>query len=240
MNRPFETEPHTLAGAYVLQSLNDLEKRRFEHHLARCPDCAEELRELRETTARLAMATDRPAPATLRAKVFAEIEHTRQEPPRTAPSRRRIIRLPGPGALLAAACLVVALVAGGFAVDAQRDASRAAALNREITTIVTAPDARHLAARSDATGTTSIVTSRTMNKALITAERLRPLPEGRTYQAWFMGSGRPRSAGLLPPGGEGALVASGLGDARQIGITRERKGGSQTPSENPVVIVAMA
>jgi len=230
-------EAHTLAGAYALHSLNDLERRRFERHLARCPDCAEELRELRETVARLALAGDRPAPPSLRAKVFAEIEHTRQEPPRTAQSRRRVPRLPGPGLLVAAVCLVAALVAGGVAVDARRDAQRTTALNREITAILTAPDARRAAARSDATGATSVVTSRSLDRALITTERLRPLPGSRTYQFWYMGTGAPRSAGTLEPGsGDGTrtLIASGVRDARQIGVTIEPQGGSPQPT-SPVL-----
>jgi anti-sigma-K factor RskA len=229
-------EPHTLAGAYVLRSLNDLERRRFERHLARCPDCATELRGLREATARLALASDRPAPATLRARVFEEIEHTRQTAPRTVPSRRRALRFPRPGPLVAAACLVTALIAGGIAVDAGRDAQRASALNREITAIVTAPDARRAAGRSPATGTTAIVTSRTLDKALITTGRLRPLPESRTYQFWFMGPGPPRSAGTLAPdGGSEArtLIASGVRDARRIGITVEREGGAERPTSTP-------
>jgi anti-sigma-K factor RskA len=232
-------EAHTLAGAYALQSLNDLERRRFERHLARCPDCADELRDLRETTARLALASDRPAPSSLRGKVFAEIEHTRQEPPRTA-SSRRVPRLPGPGLLVAAACLVVALVAGGFAVDARRDAQRATALNREITAIVTAPDARRAAGQSDATGAASVVTSRSLDKALITTGRLQPLPASRTYQFWFMGPGAPRSAGTLTPGsgedgGTRTLISSGVGNAQRIGVTVEPAGGSAQPT-TPLVL----
>jgi anti-sigma-K factor RskA len=234
--RQMNPEPHTLAGAYVLQSLNDLERRRFERHMARCPDCAEEMRSLQEATARLALASDRPAPATLRGKVFAEIEHTRQEAPRTAPSRRRALRPLGPGLLVAAACLVAALVAGGVAVDAGRDAQRASALNREITAIVTAPDARRVAGRSDATGTTAIVTSRTLDKALITTGALRPLPEARTYQFWFMRDGTARSAGTLTPDGDAdprTLIASGVRGAQQIGITVERAGGVDRPTSTP-------
>jgi anti-sigma-K factor RskA len=232
-------EAHTLAGAYALHALNDLDRRRFERHLTRCPDCAEELRGLREATVRLALASDRPAPATLHAKVFAEIEHTRQEPPRTA-STRRIARPPGLGPLLAAACLVLALVAGGFAVNAQRDAQRTDALNREITAIVNAPDARRVDGRSSATGATSVVTSRSLNKALITTERLQPLSGSRTYQFWYMGSGAPRSAGTLNPGsgedgGTHTLVSSDVGNAQQIGVTVEPEGGSKQPTSAPVL-----
>jgi PadR family transcriptional regulator AphA len=45
-----------LAGAYALDAIDGPDRARLERHLARCPACAAELRELREATARLAGA----------------------------------------------------------------------------------------------------------------------------------------------------------------------------------------
>lgn len=39
-------DPHVDVGAYVLGVLDDVEMARFEHHLAVCPDCGEQLDEL--------------------------------------------------------------------------------------------------------------------------------------------------------------------------------------------------
>ena len=45
---------HKLTGAYAVDALDDLERARFEQHLAECDDCRAEVAELRETAALLA------------------------------------------------------------------------------------------------------------------------------------------------------------------------------------------
>ena len=47
---------HTLTGAYAAHALSDGERLAFERHLAACPACAQEVRELTETAARLGTA----------------------------------------------------------------------------------------------------------------------------------------------------------------------------------------
>ena len=51
-------EVHTLTGAYVLDAVTDLERAAFDRHVAECPACAAEVREFRETTARLGATMD--------------------------------------------------------------------------------------------------------------------------------------------------------------------------------------
>ncbi|MGH3167691.1 MAG: zf-HC2 domain-containing protein, partial [Trebonia sp.] len=50
-------ELHLLTGAYAAAALTGAELAEFERHLTWCEPCAEEVRGLRETTARLGMAT---------------------------------------------------------------------------------------------------------------------------------------------------------------------------------------
>src|ERR1700742_1053465 len=47
---------HLLTGSYALDALPADEQADFEKHLSRCAACAEEVRGLRETTARLGVA----------------------------------------------------------------------------------------------------------------------------------------------------------------------------------------
>jgi RNA polymerase sigma factor (sigma-70 family) len=64
-SRPMRTrqpEPHTLSGAYALDALTGTDRTRFERHLARCPACEQEIRGLREATARLAAAAAADSP----------------------------------------------------------------------------------------------------------------------------------------------------------------------------------
>ena len=47
---------HVLTGSYALDALPDPERAEFERHLQHCPSCDAEVRGLRETAARIAMA----------------------------------------------------------------------------------------------------------------------------------------------------------------------------------------
>ena len=72
---------HKLSGAYALDALDDLERARFEQHLATCEDCRAEVAELRETAALLAETTATAPPASLRESVLAGISQVRPLPP---------------------------------------------------------------------------------------------------------------------------------------------------------------
>ena len=75
------SDVHKLTGAYAVDALDDLERARFEKHLAECEDCRAEVAELRETAALLAEATATPPPAALRESVLAGISQVRPLPP---------------------------------------------------------------------------------------------------------------------------------------------------------------
>lgn len=62
---------HTLSGAYAVHALTGPESALFERHLAGCAACADEVRTLRETAARLAVPVAEPPPAALRARILA-------------------------------------------------------------------------------------------------------------------------------------------------------------------------
>ncbi len=72
---------HVLTGSYVLDALSDAEREDFERHLHHCPSCQAEVRGLRETAARLAMAKAARPPAQLAERVLAATYRTRQLPP---------------------------------------------------------------------------------------------------------------------------------------------------------------
>ncbi len=63
-------DAHALTGAYVLNALPDEERRTLETHCAVCLPCAQELRELQATAARLGLAMTAAAPKSLKDKVL--------------------------------------------------------------------------------------------------------------------------------------------------------------------------
>ena len=93
---------HVLTGSYALDAISDEEREEFERHLHHCPACDAEVRGLRETAARLAMARAVRPPARMERRVLAAAYRTRQLPPRpsdrlrAARDRRRAATDAGP------------------------------------------------------------------------------------------------------------------------------------------------
>ncbi|WP_149261828.1 anti-sigma factor domain-containing protein [Actinomadura sp. K4S16] len=236
---PHDHDTHRLAGAYALDALSGTERRRFERHLPGCAACADEAAGFRETATRLALAAARRPPDELRGRVMAEIARTRQSPP---PLARR---LPSPRAggliwLAAAACLVLALVGAGAAWRIQRSAESEQSLNRQVAAVMSAPDAHTSTVRTPDAATVTVVSSRSLGKAVVTTDRMPPLPSAKTYQMWWLGRAAPRSAGTMNPSeSDRPVVASGLGDARRIGVTIEPAGGSLRPSGAPILTLGV-
>ncbi|AQZ64510.1 unnamed protein product [[Actinomadura] parvosata subsp. kistnae] len=76
-------ELHTLSGAYAVHALPYAEWVLFEEHLHACGPCADEVRHLRETAARLAEAVAERPPARLRRRLLDAAARSRgfEDPP---------------------------------------------------------------------------------------------------------------------------------------------------------------
>nr|WP_240678254.1 anti-sigma factor [Streptomyces griseoviridis] len=260
---------HSLAAPYALDALEPAERVRFEKHLARCPACVAEVRALSEDAVRLAWSTAVRPPAELRDRVLAAVRTTPQEParatsPQSAPARGRRAQLPPhvwgaqppPGrsraprerrplfvpfaTATAAAALVVASL---FAVQADRtreqlDAARAQ--SREIAHVLAAPDARAGSGRDAGGRSVTVIASASEGDAIVTLSGYDPLPGGRVHQLWLMRpDAEPRSLGLFR-GGDTPLVATDLDrSAISLAVTVEPDGGSEQPTSQPIVQLAL-
>jgi anti-sigma-K factor RskA len=243
-------ELHLLSGSYALDALTDDERSDFEKHLARCSSCAEEVRGLRETAARLAMATAVTPPPEMRARVLAAAPRTRQLPPpgrnplAMAGGRSRLRRRPLSRAGLTAGVLTLAaavafLVVTQFSTNQQLQQARAS--NSAIAAVLAAPDARIEALPAAKGGTATAVMSLREQEAVVTTAGLPALPGTRVYQLWVMTSaGAARSAGLLTitsSGSTAPALAGGVLPGDRLGITVEPAGGTPQPTTTPVVIM---
>jgi anti-sigma-K factor RskA len=241
---------HVLTGSYALDAVSDAEREEFERHLQHCPTCEAEVRGLRETAARLALACAMTPPARMERRVLAAAYQTRQLPPlsadrpRRSPRRRALPRRASSRstvtrrtvtrrvAVLAAAASVAAAVALGItqlSVQHQLDQARATAIAR----VVTAPDAHVETARTSAGGSVTVVTSAALREAVVSASGMASLPSSRVYQVWVMSPSGARSAGLI----HGGSLLAGVRPGDRIGITVEPAGGTARPTTTPVAVL---
>ena len=223
---------HVLTGSYVLDAISDAEREEFERHLQFCPTCDAEVRGLRETAARLALACAVNPPARMERHVLAATYRTRQLPPLAASRPGRVLHFPRRLAILAAAASVAAALALGITqltAQHQLDQARATAIAR----VVTAPDAHVDTARA-AGGSVTVVTSVALHESVVSTSGMASLPSSRVYQVWVMSPSGARSAGLMQGS---SLLASAVRPGDQIGITVEPAGGTARPTTTPVAVI---
>ncbi|QIY59283.1 anti-sigma factor [Streptomyces sp. RPA4-5] len=242
---------HTLTGAYALGALSEQESAEFTRHLAQCPACYQEVRELQETAARLALAVAEVPPAGLRTRVMAALPEVRQLPPRgrhatVVPLRRGMRhRLPY---LAAAACLVVAALAGGLAVQAQTEADeqrdrsvRAEQQAAAVSALMTAPDATFHTTALKGGGSGTVVASQRRGQTAFLYHGLPALSGQRVYELWYSRNGAMEPAGLVRTGStSGAmLLTGGPQGADGVGVTAEPQGGSSRPTTAPLAVLRL-
>jgi anti-sigma-K factor RskA len=234
---------HALTGAYVLDAVSGAEREAFELHLAECEACTQEVRELRETATRLALAASADPPSELKARVLNQIRTTRQSPPDTTvtPLRRGRDKLALRITSIAAAVLLVAAAALGVIVVRQNDElARSRAQATEMSEILRAGDAQVVTVDKGEGGRMTVAMSRSENRMLLLTDGLQSPPEGKDFQVWTGHDGTMISAGFLnPQNGEALLEISGFGDADAIGVTLEPDGGSDTPTLPAVMEVPL-
>ncbi|GIH95528.1 anti-sigma factor domain-containing protein [Planobispora siamensis] len=256
-------DPHTLAGAYALDAVDDADRLRFEEHLERCAECAQEVRGFTETAARLGHALALTPPPRMRERVLAQIGHVRQLPPvvalpvpefpeasrasrarRARPSwRSGSVWWPKLTAGLTAVSMAAAVVLGVVAIRAQDLLDTTRQDNRQIAAVLAAPDARAVTDRTEAGGRARAVVSRSQDRLVFVSSGLSPLPESSTYQLWRIGPSGITSAGLLRPDASGGdpppVVVEGIGETATMGVTVEPAGGSRQPTSTPLIMLTL-
>ncbi|MEJ7832822.1 MAG: anti-sigma factor [Nocardioides sp.] len=227
---------HALSGAYAVDALDDIERARFEHHLADCAECQAEVDSLREAAALLVHAVPTAPPLALRERVLAEIANVRPLPPLVAPAvlvpRRRARRL------LAVAAAVAILGGGATAVvqpwaDDQSQGQLTAADR-----VLQAPDAEPFTTKY-AGATATLTRSKSLKQAVLEADGIPAPPDGKTYELWLLRDGEYLPAGLIPRDEGSVLLDRTLdaADAEGAAVTVEEAGGSKTdaPSGTPIM-----
>jgi anti-sigma factor RsiW len=218
---------HTLVGAYVMDAVPETDRLAFERHLGGCPACREEVRGLREATARLASAAAVEPRPELREQTLLAASRLRQMPPLVggqapqAASASRLTRFlplslgrPSAGGrpfrsgwlnVLTAAAIVLAVAFAGTAIglglnssSMQHRLSAAEQRDHAIAAVLTAKDAVMRTTAVTTGGTATVVMSHRERSLVFIGSQLSSLPASRGYELWLMGPSGDRSVGMLP------------------------------------------
>ncbi len=224
---------HHLTGAYALDAVDDIERARFELHLADCDDCSTEVLSLREAAFLLSETSVSLPPPSLRSAVLRDITKVRPLPPivtRTPVVQRRWFPL------LVAAALAAILGVGATVWQPwapTQEASLSAADQ-----VMGANDAVSVEVDLGESGRAVITRSVSLGKAVITTEDMVDAPSGKVFALWLQSpEGQMLAAGLMPAGANNQVMLTGdAATATGAGITVEPAGGSVEPTSDPIAV----
>lgn len=208
---------HELTAGYALDALDPADRDLYEHHLAGCQRCREELQSFWQVSDALAHAAGGPAPpASLRERI---LEQARSERQNVVPLRRRS---PTPVLASAAAVAAVALVALGiWASSVSSDLDDA----KRRLAVLGDPNARTY---ESADGEANLIVTPTGAAALV-VRSLTPAPDGKDYEIWVWEDGVPQPAGLFEQPGV-ALLSRPVRAGQKVAVTLEPDGGVDAPT----------
>ena len=239
------TSYHEDVAAYLLGALGNRERRAFESHAASCQECSRELERLRPAAEMLPLAVEQVEPPpglkrSLMEVVEREAHEAGAKPVRAGPARaerrsapfgerlRNLLSPVRPGMALAAVMLALF---GAFGATQILDGGDSRTIVAKVDETRLAGAAAELSVEGDGEeGATLRVEGMPMPKA------------GRVYQAWIQRDGKivPQPTFDVDAAGAGEVeVPADLSEAEAVLVTREPRGGARTPSEDPVLSVAL-
>ena len=228
-----------LLGAYVLDAVDDVERRRVERAAANDPQIAAEIDRLRIAADELADASELSPPAGLWESIRAEIEPSTVAP---APEQPSITRLDTgrPSArrplFLAAAAVVGVFVIGAGLIGITRTTEptdSVASMTAIANDAATKPGSRQ-ALLTDSENTMEIrVVADAAGHGFVMSAALPALAANETYQLWSSVDGTMISLGMLGSNPTVSTVAID-GSVTELALTREPVQGSVSPTSNPM------
>jgi anti-sigma factor RsiW len=220
---------HALSGAYAVDALDDLERARFERHLAECDACTAEVESLREASALFAETTPVAPPAELRNRVLADIAQVRPLPPVVASTPRARGGLRRFAGVLTAAAAVAAIGVGSVVWhpwDSNTSQHQLSAAER----VLGAPDAESFSRTLSDGSTATVVRSESLKKAVVVPRGMKPPAPGTVYELWLQRGDVMVPAGFMTDTDEPVVLTGDAASAIGAGITIEPEGGSPEPT----------
>ena len=257
MPAPNDPELDALLGAYALDALDTDERRRVDAYLSANARARDEVDELRESAAALALAPvdDSTAPAELWDRISQTIEDERAREAASTEGEggdelaaRRGRRGRGWVSVLAAAAAVVAvlLAAQVISLSQRLDDARGTGEKEAAAAFVRAgqaPGARKVALLQSSGGTVARVVILPDGSGYLRSDNMAPLDAQHTYQLWAV-TGRADhpvviSAGVLGASPKAAAFRTSP-DVHGFAITVERAPGVAQSDQKPYASAALA
>jgi anti-sigma factor RsiW len=228
------TEDHTYrdeVGAYLLGALTDAEREAFEAHLAGCAECRHEVERLRPAADLLPRSVEqvKPPPG-LKRSLMEVVEREAGEHAggsgRAKPALSERLRgLFGPmrPALVAGVLALGLLVGFGIA---QLGGDGSETFRAQVDRAALPEASASLTVQDDG--------------GILEVRGMPSLRAGQVYQAWVMRDGMVSPGPTFEVGVDGAgagAVPGDLSGAEAVLVTREPRGGSRAPSEDPILTV---
>ena len=204
------TDFKDMIPARALSALDAEEARALDDHLDDCDECLRELRDWEETAAAMAISTNpvEPSPE-VREQLLTEIRKD-LETPEVIPFRaatRNVWTSFGSLGAMAAVVLLTALIVGLLVMWRQYETARdELARSKEFMQLVATPGARvtELSGVDLGAGATAKLVYDNAGHAMLMANKLPNVPEGKAYQLWFIvGNNPPMPGKTFVPDSEG-------------------------------------
>ena len=244
------------SGAYVLHALSDAENERFESVLAGSEEARAEVTGLADTAVELGLSiAPVDPPAELRQRILDRLSATPQLAPLTespsptvaadgpaqARARRRWASRPV-STLIAVAAAVALIFGGGVAVTTVIQGQQASITASQVSRIEAAGDSRRSTVAVGTGGTATLIWSASLKRSAIILHGIDRLPNGKTYELWYLDKKGATPAGTFDASGSPQSVVL-VGDMKagdSVGVTVEPAGGSRTPTTTPIAVIATA
>lgn len=235
-----------LLGAYVLDAVDDVERRRVERAAASDPSIAEEIDRLRRASDALADAAAADAPARLWESI--ELNLHSSAGPIAGESRGAVVasnRRPtnNRSFFLAAAAIFAVVVIGGAALvnlTRSNDSTDTIAAMTEMANDAASKPGSRQGVLTDPDNTMEVrVIVDAQGHGFVMTDPLPALPEGETYQLWSAANGTMVSLGMLGSNPQMSLVPIDA-TVTELALTREPAQGSVSPTSSPMATGVLA
>ncbi len=248
MNGMDQNRFEDLKDAYVLGALPEEERLEFEQYLAAHPDLQPEVVELAAVAGLLALSPKEQEPAPeLRRRIMDTVQAEAVHPQGHLRAARRswLDRLrEAVGvrdlALAGAAMLVVGLFSWSMLLQGEvRDLQgRVQGLQGQVQDQPQGPQMIALGGAGTEQGARAELVTLEGDRAILVAENMPPVPEGKTYQIWVIKGDTPQPSGLFEPKGDSiaAVLEKPVEGADAVAVTVEPEGGSPKPTTDPMLV----